>query len=101
MTDSHTMDAGTVPHPSPRPPFPLTRFFYALGYAVLAWLAFWILLILAFVQFVVVLVTGRVNSELRNFNLGLLQYLTELIAFISFARDDRPFPFGPFPKPGQ
>jgi len=99
MTDSHTMDANAVPQAKPRAPFPFVRLLYALGYAVLAWLAFWFLLILSALQFVVLLVTGRVNPELRSFNLGLLQYLLELFAFISFVRDDRPFPFGPFPKP--
>jgi hypothetical protein len=98
MTDSHTMDGGTIPQGRARSPFPFVRLIYALGFAVLAWLAFWFLLVLSAIQFVVLLVTGRVNPELRSFNLGLLQYLLELFAFISFARDDRPFPFGPFPK---
>jgi hypothetical protein len=98
MTDSHTMDGNAVPQSKPRAPFPFVRLLYAFGYAILAWLAFWFLLILSALQFVVLLVTGRVNPELRSFNLGLLQYLMELFAFISFARDDRPFPFGPFPK---
>lgn len=97
MTDSHTMDGNAVPQANPRPPFPLTRLLYAIGYAVLAWLAFWFLLVLSALQFIVLMITGRVNPELRSFNLGLLQYLMELFAFISFARDDRPFPFGPFP----
>jgi hypothetical protein len=98
MADGQTMDGSAIPQPKPRSPFPLTRLLYAFGYAILAWLAFWFLLVLSGLQFIVLLVTGRVNPELRSFNLGLLQYLMELFAFISFARDDRPFPFGPFPK---
>jgi hypothetical protein len=93
------MDGGAVPQSKPRTPFPFVRLIYAIGYMVLAWLAFWFLLVLSALQFIVLLVTGRVNPELRSFNLGLLQYLMELFAFISFVRDDRPFPFGPFPKP--
>ncbi len=99
MTDSHTIDGGSIPQPKARSPFPIVRLFYAIGYAVLAWVAFWILLILSALQFAVLLITGQVNPELRSFNLGLMKYLMELFAFISFARDDRPFPFGPFPKP--
>jgi hypothetical protein len=98
MADSQTIDGSAIPQPKLRPPFPLARLFYAFGYAILAWLAFWFLLVLSALQFIVLLVTGRVNPELRSFNLGLLQYLMELFAFISFARDDRPFPFGPFPR---
>lgn len=97
MADSHTtIDA--APQPKARQPFPAVRWLYALGFALLAWLAFWILLILATVQFVVVLVTGRFNAELKGFSLNLLQYLWELFAFIIFVRDDQPFPFGPFPR---
>jgi hypothetical protein len=96
MADSHTIDA--VPQPKARQPFPAVRLLYALGFAVLAWVAFWILLVLATVQFVVFLVAGRANAELKGFSLNLLQYLWELVAFIIFVRDDQPFPFGPFPK---
>jgi hypothetical protein len=97
MTDAHATN-GTIPQPVAKKPFPIVRLFYSLGFAVLAWLAFWMLLVLGTVQFVVLLVTGRVNEELKTFNLNLLQYLWELFAFIIFVRDDQPFPIGPFPK---
>ncbi|HEY6578579.1 MAG TPA: DUF4389 domain-containing protein [Rhizomicrobium sp.] len=99
MTDSHAAEGGAIIQPTTRTPFPVTRLLYALGFSVLAWLAFWLLLVLSAVQFVVLLVTGRLNEELKSFNLSLLQYLWELFAFITFVRDDRPFPLGPFPKP--
>lgn len=98
MTDSHTMDGGAIVHPAPRAPFPFVRLLYAFGFAVLAWLAFWMLLILGTIQFAVLLVSGRVNPELKSFNVNLLQYLWELVAFIIFVRDEQPFPFGPFPR---
>lgn len=99
MSDTHTIDSGSIHPPKVRTPFPFVRLLYALGFTVLAWLAFWMLVVLSAVQFVVLLVTGRVNAELRSFNLNLLQYLWELFAFITFVRDDQPFPFGPFPRP--
>jgi hypothetical protein len=97
MTDAQTAN-GTVPQPAAKMPFPVVRLLYSLGFAVLAWLAFWMLFVLSMVQFVVILITGRVNEELKTFNLNLLQYLWELFAFIIFVRDDQPFPIGPFPK---
>ncbi|HEY2444236.1 MAG TPA: DUF4389 domain-containing protein [Rhizomicrobium sp.] len=99
MADSHSSDGATIPQPAPRSAFPVVRLLYALGFALLAWFAFWALMLLGLVQFVVLLVTGRVNQELKTFNLSLLQYLWELFAFITFVRDDQPFPIGPFPKP--
>ena len=99
MSDAHPANGTAIPQPAPRPPFPIVRLLYSLGYAILAWLAFWMLLVLSTVQFFVLLITGRVNQELKSFNLSLLQYLWELFAFITFVRDDQPFPIGPFPKP--
>lgn len=101
MADGHTIDGAAGVGSAPRARFPGVRLLYAFGFAILAWLAFWMLLVLSAVQFVVLLVTGRVNQELKSFNLGLLQYLWELLAFILFVRDEQPFPFGPFPRVGQ
>ena len=99
MTDTHPANGAALPQPAAKTPFPIVRLLYSLGFAVLAWLAFWMLLVLSTIQFFVILVTGRVNPELKSFNLSLLQYLWELFAFITFVRDDQPFPIGPFPRP--
>jgi hypothetical protein len=81
-----------------RPPFPIVRLFYAIGYGFIAWFVLHILFLLAFVQFVVIAINGRTNEELKHFCLTLVQYLWELLAFITFVRDEQPFPIGPFPK---
>ena len=80
------------------PEFPAVRLLYAIGFAIIAWFVFWLILIFGFVQFIVILVNGRSNPELKDFNFSLIQYLWELLAFIVFVRDEQPFPFGPFPK---
>ena len=82
-------------------PFPLARLLYAIGFAFLAWMVLWIVFVLAVVQFVVLAINGHTNDELKRFSLNLLQYLFELLAFVTFARDNLPFPIGPFPKAGQ
>ncbi len=90
----------SVPPPGAvhRPPFPAVRLLYAIGFAVVAWFVFWITMILALIQFVVVAINGKINEELRDFTICLVQYLWELLAFITFVRDEQPFPIGPFPK---
>ncbi len=102
MTDSHSADGAAQPaqpiQPGDRVPFPGVRLLYAIGFGVVSWFVFWIILLLSVAQFVVMAVTGRVNDELRNFTFSLIQYLWELLAFITFVRDDQPFPIGPFPK---
>ena len=93
MTDIPPGQAGL-----PREPFPAVRLVYALGFALVAWLTFWAILILGLLQFIVIVLTGHQNPELRVFSLSLGDYLAELVEFISFGRDAQPFPIGPFPK---
>jgi hypothetical protein len=81
-----------------RAPFPAVRLLYAIGFAVVAWFVFWIVLLLALMQFVVVALQGRVNDGVKTLSLNLIQYLWELLAFIVFARNEQPFPVGPFPQ---
>lgn len=98
---THVPPAGTATNAqtgAAHPEFPAVRLLYALGFAIIAWFVFWLVLILGLVQFVVILVNGRANPELKDFNFSLIQYLWELLAFIVFVRDEQPFPFGPFPK---
>ena len=102
MTDIPPGNGGaqTVPPAAEpvHPPFPAVRLLYAIGFAFIAWFVFWITLVLGLLQFIVVGINGKVNDELRNFSLSLVQYLWELLAFITFVRDEQPFPIGPFPK---
>lgn len=103
MTDA---PAGNPPESPPPPvsvppqpaPFPFMRLLYAFGYGLIAWLVIHILFALAVVQFVLLAMNGRTNDEVKSFALALLQYVWELIAFITFVRDEHPFPVGPFPK---
>ena len=74
------------------------RLLYSIGYGFLAWFVLHIVFLLAVVQFVMIAINGRANEELKHFSLTLLQYLWELVAFITFVRDEQPFPLGPYPK---
>ncbi|MDE2133564.1 MAG: DUF4389 domain-containing protein [Alphaproteobacteria bacterium] len=96
MTDVPT-DNGSAIRPASRPAFPALRLLYAIGFAVAAWVVFWVVIVLAAVQFVLVGTSGKLNDEVKNLSLNLVQYLWELLAFITFIRDEQPFPIGPFP----
>ena len=97
MSDPAT-GAQTIPPREAHPPFPAVRLLYAFAFSIVAWFVFWITLLLALVQFIVLALNGRVNEELRHFTVNLVQYLWELLAYITFVRDEQPFPIGPFPK---
>ena len=96
MTDTPTGNESNA-RTAVRPPFPVVRLLYAIGFAVVAGFVFWIVVWLAVLQFVVVAVKGKLNDEIKSLSLNLVQYLWELLAFVTFVRDEQPFPFGPFP----
>ena len=96
MTDNHAADGNTAITPA-RSPFPFVRLLYSFGYGIVAWVVIHLVFFLALAQFVLMAVTGRVNEELKSFSLSLIQYLWELLAFVTFVRDEQPFPIGPFP----
>ena len=96
MTDVPPNGAQALPTASHRP-FPLERLLYAIGFAFLAWVVLWVLIVVGVIQFAVFAINGRSNDELRNFSRNLVQYLFDLLGFVTFIRDERPFPFGPFP----
>jgi hypothetical protein len=100
MTDNHAADAGEpVRTELPvRKPFPVVRLFYAFAFAFAAWFVVHLIFALAIIQFVVLALTGRLNDELKGFSFNLVQYLWELLAFVTFVADEQPFPLGPFPR---
>jgi hypothetical protein len=97
MSDTPTGNAQPMPVPA-HPPFPAVRLLWAFGYAFLAWCVFWTVLVLALVQFVMIGVNGKAHDDLKHFSLNLIQYLWELLAYVTLVRDEQPFPVGPFPK---
>lgn len=52
----------------------------------------------AIFQFLAVLFTGRTNARLDQFGRGLSRYVYEMVQFFTFAREERPFPFSPWPE---
>ncbi len=74
------------------------RFLYMIAYWFLGNIAFTVAIFLGALQFVVILVAGHKNEELRVFSRNLIQYVWECLAFVIFAREEKPFPLGKFPS---
>ncbi len=89
--------AQALPTPAHRP-FPIARLLYSVGFAILAWVVLWVAIVVGVVQFVVFVLNGRANEELKGFSQNLVRYLWELLGYVTFVRDETPFPFGPFPS---
>ena len=82
-----------------RRPFPWLRLLYAIGFGFIAWVMFWlIVLLLAPLHYIVLAVTGKPNEELKDMTLRAVHYLVELLFFVTGSGDEKPFPLGPFPR---
>jgi Domain of unknown function (DUF4389) len=49
-------------------------------------------------QFLATLFTGETNARLRAFGLSLAAYIYQIIAFMTFNSDEKPFPFSVWPE---
>ncbi len=74
------------------------RALFILLYCVVAYVAAFIVLLIAIFQFVSSLVIKRPNDHLLHFSQSLSVYLFEIIYFITFNTEDMPFPFKAWPS---
>jgi len=81
-----------------RQPFPWLHLLYAIFFAIVGWVTFWFIVVLALLQFIIIAITGRTNDELKQSSLRAIRYLAELLEFVTVTRHETPFPLGPFPK---
>jgi hypothetical protein len=49
-------------------------------------------------QFLATLFAGEPNGRLKSFGLSLAAFIYQIVTFITFNSDERPFPFGPWPE---
>ncbi|MFP4559771.1 MAG: DUF4389 domain-containing protein [Thiohalorhabdus sp.] len=77
------------------------RGLYMLLFALIFNLAELVLAAVALFQFAAHLLAGEPNTRLRAFGAHLGAYLQEIAAFLTYASEDRPFPFAPWPDGGD
>lgn len=78
--------------------YPVGRLALSVLFGLVLCLVFWAVILTAVVQFVLRLFGPDETGQLRGFAAGLGRYMGQIAGYMTFARDDRPFPFGPFPK---
>ena len=76
----------------------LIRGAYMLGMAIILSFIRPITLLLSFGQFIHVLVRKETHPTLLSFGHSLAQYNYEIISFITFNTEDKPFPFSAWPR---
>lgn len=73
------------------------RILLMAGYGLALWVLGMALVVIVVTQMLMALVTGSANANLRSFGAMLAVYTGQIIAFLVYATDDKPFPFAPFP----
>jgi len=77
------------------------RILLMAGYALALWVLGMALVVIVITQALMALVTGAANPNLRGFGAMLAVYVGQIIAFLVYATEDKPFPFAPFPADAE
>ena len=72
--------------------------FYSIFFIILAYLAFWVIVVLTILGFIVRAVGSEQPEDLKNFTKRLSIYMSECLDFSSQEENKKPFPFGKFPN---
>ena len=70
------------------------RLVFMIGYCFLAWLAGMVGTIVIIFGFLWVLFTGDVNRQLAQVGQAIASYIYEIVRYLTYNTDDKPFPFG-------
>lgn len=73
------------------------RLIYMIIFAVAFNVAEIVIFIVTIFQFLASLFTGEPNDRLVRFGRNLAKYIHQVIAFLTFATEERPFPFSSWP----
>lgn len=74
------------------------RLVYMVVLAVAFYFGSGLLFAIALLQFLAKLFSGKVLDGLLDFGINLASYLAQIAQYLSFSSNEKPFPFGPFPK---
>lgn len=74
-----------------------SRIFYTILLSIIGWMALWVFCFVVVIQFGFLLITGQVNTNLKGFNKEVGLFLFDIIKYLSFQSNEKPFPFRDWP----
>ena len=74
-----------------------TRGLFILVFAVIFYVLFILIWLVVIFQFLMKLITTELNQQLLDFSDALIQYVSQILLYITFKSEERPFPFSPWP----
>lgn len=75
------------------------RLLFMILFALILYVASFVVGVLVLVQFLFALITGSDNQNLRQLGDSLTQYIGQTLRFLTYNSDDKPFPFADWPEP--
>ena len=76
------------------------RGLFILIYGVIFYFLYGLIWLLVIFQFVTKVLTGGLNSNLEQFSTRMTCYAMQILNYITYQSEERPFPFSPFPEVG-
>lgn len=70
---------------------------YIIAFGFALSLASYIMLVVVVLQFVIKLFTGETNLKLQQFSASLSTYIYQMLLFVSFNTEIKPFPYADWP----
>ena len=74
-----------------------TRLLFIILFAITYRVASVVLFAITIIQFIKALITGSPFPQLQSFGGSLAEYNKQIVEFLSFQSDDKPFPIGAWP----
>ena len=74
-----------------------SRIFYTVLFCFIGWVTLWVFTFVVLIQFGFLLITGQVNKNLKGFNKEIGLFLYDMIKYLSFQSNVKPFPFRDWP----
>ncbi len=74
------------------------RFVFMLLFAFILGIISYVVTALVLLQFIWALVTGEGNDKLRKFGSSAAQYIYQILRFLTYNSEDKPFPFADWPE---
>lgn len=75
-----------------------TRGLFILIYGVIFYFLFALIWLVVIFQFIMKLITSELNEQILDFSDSLNKYVSQILLYITFKSEERPFPFSPWPR---
>lgn len=77
------------------------RVLFMAGFVVALYITGVILMVLTLAQVIFSLLTGSANNNLRGLGASLSVYVNQILVYLTYNSEIKPFPFLPFPSPAE